>query len=124
MKFKDDDIKNEFEGAPLLLQIMANDFDSYSRAYFQKEPVLTRVLEAIPGDSSVHEDYRAVDIRQEHEGALFYTPDEEKELLNYINKKYYRNDDKPSIICHSFNGSPYHFHLQIAVFTKVYMVKP
>lgn len=121
MIFKDPIVEKEYSSCPLLLKLMVGDFELYSKTNFGVEPVMVRVLEAIPGDSGVHEDYRAVDIRQEHAGEFMYTPDQQKEILDYINLKYARNDGKPSMICHSFNASPYHFHLQIAVFTKVYM---
>ena len=120
MQFKDMVVEKEYEGAPLLLRIMAEEFEKFSSFNFGKEPVVTRVLEAIPGDAGVHEDYRALDIRQEHDGVFMYTPDEQDAILTYFNKRYKRNDGKLSIICHSFNGSPFHFHLQIAVFTKAY----
>jgi hypothetical protein len=121
MIFKDPIIEKEYSGCPLLLKIIVGDLEQFSKDKYNIEPVMTRVLEAIPGDSSVHEDYRAVDIRQQHDGSFMYTPEQQQEILDYINTKYKRNDNKPTALCHSFNGSPYHFHIQVAVFVKAYM---
>lgn len=120
MKFKDLRVEAEYSSIPVLLKIIVEDFDNYSRNAFQIDPTITRVLEPICGSSGVHEDNRAVDIRQEFDGNFTFSPTQESEILLYINNKYKRNDGKPTVMVHSFGGGPYHFHIQVAVFTKAY----
>lgn len=121
MKFKSEEIEKEFEDAPILLKIIAYEFSSISLRQYGQEGIMTRVLESIPGDSGVHEDHRAVDFRDEFVGGRLYTDDEVKSLCEYMNTNFKRNDGKPTMIHHSFNGGPMHFHIQIATLTKAYM---
>ena len=121
MQFKDETVAYEFLHTPLLLRMMVDDFNTLSMKC-GIEPMVTRVKEHIEGDSGVHEQNRAVDIRQEHPpGVLAYDFQQQNELLVFINEKYRRNDGKPSMICHRFGQGMLHFHLQIANFTNVYV---
>lgn len=121
MRFKEPRIEDEFNGAPLLLKIMLIDADHFCQTFFKKEITVTRVLGKIEGDSGVHADYRAVDVRDEYQGNREFTEFEVKRLIKHINQIYARNDGFSSVIHHSFKGGPYHFHFQIAVLTKSYM---
>lgn len=121
MKFKSEQVEKEFEAAPILLKIISYEFSSISLRMIGQEGIMTRVLEKVVGDSGVHEDYRAVDFRDEFDGGRLYTDDEVKSLCSYMNENFKRNDGKPTMIHHSFNGGPLHFHIQIAISTKTYM---
>lgn len=123
IRFKAPSLKNEFDESPLLLQIIVKDLALFAYENFQIPITITRVLEKIEGATGVHQDHRAVDIRDEHAGQHTFTEDQIKELLAYINNKYYRNDGKPTAIHHSFDGGPFHIHVQIAAQTKTYMRK-
>lgn len=122
IKFKSIQVSREFDEAPIFLKIIAKDFAlaSIDKAI---EPVITRVMEPVDGSSGVHEAGRAVDFRNEFNGKTLYSPSQVAELIAYINAKYYRNDDKPTMIHHSFNGGPFHFHIQISADNMVYRKK-
>lgn len=121
MKFKEDRIEIEFERAPLMLQLVMEDFDKISKIHCGQEAIVTRILGKIDGDSGVHADHRAADFRDEFEGGRLYTEEQVKFLVQYMNSMYQRNDGKLTMIHHSFNGGPLHFHVQIATLTKTYM---
>lgn len=116
-------LKSEFDESPLLLQIIVKDLALFCLENFSINITITRVLEKIEGATGVHQDHRAVDIRDEHAGEFVFKQEEIDKLLAYINQKYYRNDGKPTAIHHSFNGGPKHIHVQIASTTKTYMRK-
>lgn len=117
--FKDPKVQAEFLKSPVLLRIIARDFALWS---LEKGiiPVMTRVLEKIDGSSGVHEDGRACDFRDEHDGIRLYTDSQITEVVQYLNQKYVRNDDKPTALWHSFCGGPHHIHLQVHLLVKVY----
>lgn len=119
--FKDSRLKEEFESTPLLLQLITKDLAHFCETTFNKDVIITRVLEKIEGSSGVHEDSRAVDIRNQHDEKFFFTELEIAPMLDYLNNKYYRNDGKPTAIHHSFCGGPLHIHIQIADSVKAYM---
>jgi len=113
MIFKTAIIIAEFISAPIMLQIIAEDFADYSIKEFGIEPVVTRILEVVEGESGVHQDYRAIDFRNEHGGIKLYQPNQVAELVDYINSRYPRVDDYDTIIHHSFDDGPEHFHIQL-----------
>lgn len=121
MKFKVPRLEDEYNKAPLLLRLITEDMDGYVQQHFNKEVVITRVLEPVSGESGVHQDYRALDVRNEYCGSRMFNDYEVEIILKYLNEKYYRNDNHNTAIHHSFDGNPLHFHLQIALNTKVYM---
>lgn len=123
MKFKTPIIEKEFLGAPLLLRMMLIDANNYSVRSFDKELTITRIKASIEKSSGVHRDYRGADCRDEYCDQLTFTPDEVKKILDTINERYKRNDGYESVIHHSFQGGPKHFHFQIAALTKAYMPK-
>lgn len=122
VNFKTPQVQKEFEEATLILQLLAEDFVKLSN-HFGIIPVMTRVLEDIPGATSVHPAGRALDFREEYQGSFLYTPEQRVHIVEFINKKWMRNDGKPTIIWHSFNGGPHHFHLQLASDVMVYKKK-
>lgn len=119
VEFKTPQVQAEYENASLILRLLAEDFIRLSNN-MGIIPTVTRVLETIPGSSGVHEDSRAIDFRDEHQGRFLYTDEQIKWMLGEINTKWARNDNKPTMIHHSFQGAPYHIHLQIATLTKTY----
>ena len=120
MKFKSNEVKNEFFKTSIFLQQMGVVMDRFSQEMFGKEITITRVKEPIDGDSGVHGDNRAFDVRDEYEGQRTYSLDEVEQILDFMNTKYRRNDAKPTCINHSFHGGPHHFHVQISAYTKTY----
>lgn len=120
MKFKSPEVQEEFFKTSVFLQDMAFALDKFSLDNFSQEIIITRVKEHICGDSGVHEANRAFDARDEFEGGRLYTDDQVKQILAKINGAYPRNDGKPTIIHHSFDGGPYHLHCQIAELTRAY----
>lgn len=120
MKFKSPHLEQQLKDAPLLLKFLAQDFGELA-ATLGIEPVVTRVTDPVQGESGVHTDYRAFDIRDEYNGEFTYSESQRLMILKSLNAKYFRNDGKPSVIWHSFGGGPHHFHVQIAALTKTYM---
>lgn len=120
MKFKSDIVQNEFFSTTIFLQQMAIDMDNYCKKRFNKEIFITRVKEKVEGATAVHDDGRAFDVRSEFEGVKLFDSFEVASILDFMNTKYRRNDKIPTCIHHSFNGGPYHFHVQIAALTKAY----
>ena len=121
MIFKVPVYEKEFDRAPLLLRIMVEDADQYCLAHYGKHLTVTRVLDHVQGESGVHTDYRAVDCRNRYCGLWTFNLDQVQELLKYINEKYWRKDGYSSLVHHTFNSGPEHFHFQIASDTKAYM---
>ena len=117
MKFKRLNLLDEYRLMPKKLSEMTELFESISMR-FDIEPVVTRIMETIKGSSGVHEAGRAIDFRDEHAGVSLYTEDQREILLNEINAKYTRSDGRMTLIWHSFNGAPHHFHLQQAIEEK------
>lgn len=117
MQYKTPDCQDQLsQSAPRLQEIVAY-FDSLSTG-FGIECIITRVWDAVCGDSGVHEAHRAVDLRDETrpsptDSARLYTDDQVVSIVQAINEKYPRADGKLVCIHHSFQGMPYHFHLQI-----------
>jgi hypothetical protein len=121
MDFKEPHIKEQFDKAPVLLRLIAQDLEQIA-SFFGIQAVVTRITDPVQGESGVHLDYRALDIRDEHNGNFTYPEVLRIAIINHLNKKYPRNDGKLTCIWHSFGGAPHHFHLQISTLTKTYMV--
>ena len=121
MQFKVPALSKEFKNAPILLKLILLDADRYCMERFGKELTVTRILEPVSGESGVHQDYRAADCRDVFKGEPRFTENEITELLAYVNKRYARNDGKDTVIHHSFQSGPKHFHFQVAALTKAYM---
>jgi len=112
MLYKHPHLKDELENASVVLQLLAMSFELVSES-LGIIPVVTRILEKVSGSSGVHEDYRAIDFRDECDGKFLYEKEDIDYILNEINSKWPRNDGKPTCIHHQFQGGPYHFHLQL-----------
>lgn len=122
MKFKAPSLTDEFNSRPRKLIQICERFDEESNN-LGINPTVTRVLESVCGSSGVHEAGRAVDFRDElrYVGTtgdpavrFIYTQDQATRLLEIINAAYPRDDGHQSMIHHSFDGGPYHFHIQIS----------
>lgn len=119
MKFKENHMREQFEKIPVFLREIAFDFSRISRK-LGIDPVITRILDPVSGESGVHTDGRAIDFRDEFNGKFTYTVDQRLALIHYINARYPRKDGKQTIIWHSFGGGPHHFHIQISTLTKTH----
>jgi hypothetical protein len=120
VEFKEPRLKEQFDAAPTLLKIAVEEL-AHIASRFGKTATVTRVTDAVEGESGVHLDHRAVDIRDEFGGKFTYSEKERLAILHYINARFPRNDGKETIIWHSFGGGPHHFHVQIAATTKTHM---
>lgn len=117
MQYKTPDCQDQLSQVPAKLQEVVAFFDSLSTAY-GIECVITRVWDAVCGDSGVHEAKRAVDFRDETrptdtDSVCLYTADQVAAIVAAINEKYPRTDGKVVCMHHSFQGAPFHFHIQI-----------
>lgn len=122
MKLKDPSLESEWASAPVFLKEIMIDFDRISRR-LGIDPVITRILQRIGGSSGVHEDGRALDVRDEYQGKHTYNQTQRDALVNYINARYPRNDGYLTCIHHGFQGGPEHFHIQIARDMLKYIIK-
>ena len=119
MKFKEPKMILEFFQLHPIVRYMSTHFELLSLEYFKIDPVVTRILEKVDGESGVHQDKRAIDFRNESpKGAFLYTADQVKFLVSEMNKKFPGEDKYPSCIHHSFNGGNHHFHLQVTLGDK------
>lgn len=116
MKFKQEKMKAQFEARPAKLQEVCEYFAQLSEGY-GVEPVVTRVMDPVAGESGVHMAGRAVDFRNElrfENGSRFlYTEEQAEEIVKAINERYPRYDGKVVCLHHSHRGAPLHFHIQI-----------
>lgn len=117
MKFKNKIAELDYSVIPEFLNRVCDDFETFS-LYYGVEPVVTRVREGMCGDSGVHEAGRAVDFRNQSQlpdGTMgwLYTPAQMDDIVYQLNKKYPRDDGKPTALHHSFEGGPFHLHIQI-----------
>ncbi len=122
MLFKQDELKHELAATTIFLQDMAENLDRFVRLSTGMEIMITRVVEHICGDSGVHEANRAFDVRDEFDGQRTFSDEEIEKILNFMNQAYPRNDGHKTAIHHSFNGGPYHLHIQIALNVNTYVL--
>lgn len=126
MKFKEEHMKKQFEELDPLLQEMCYEFEKQANS-LGRDAIVTRVSDPFPGESGVHPLKRAVDFRDEivtnEIRAKLFTAPEVEQIVDFLNQSYERNDGKETCIHHSFNGGPYHFHIQLASRMDAY-VKP
>lgn len=120
MEFKEPRLIDQFANAPTLLKLAVEEL-AFIASRFGKTVTVTRVTDAVEGESGVHLDHRAVDIRDEFNGKFLFTEKERLAILHYINARFPRNDGKETVIWHSFGGGPHHFHVQVAATTKTHM---
>jgi hypothetical protein len=120
MLFKDPKLEEELAYTTVFLQDMAQGMDKFISA-LGKGMVVTRVKEHICGDSGVHEACRAFDVRDEFDGQRTFTDEEALKIVNFMNLLYPRNDGHPTALHHSFEGGPFHIHVQIAQNVSTYV---
>lgn len=123
MLFKTKREEKELKEACPALKLVADYFVYLSINNCGVVPVVTRILRPVEGESGVHQDYRAIDFRDEQGvgGPRLYTPAQVTLLVTAMNKKFPRNDGKSVCINHAFTNhlvpeskrAPYHFHIQI-----------
>src|SRR6185369_16598409 len=100
MKFKEPHMEAQFLSRPLRLLEVCKEFENLSET-FGIEPIVTRVTDPVEGESGVHPAGRAVDFRDEHDGVLMYTDAQTTTIIEYLNKKFERNNNKPMYLHHS-----------------------
>lgn len=122
MKFKTPREEEQFQSLSLILKLIANDLEVIIDA-LQKEMTVTRVSDPVSGESGVHLDKRAFDVRDEFGGIRTFSDSEVEIILKSINDKWKRNDGFQTVIHHKFQGGPFHLHVQIPVSVKVYEPK-
>lgn len=118
MKFKEPHMAVQYEKRHPRLKEVCRYFCELSMD-FGVDPVVTRVTDTVEGESGVHPAGRAVDFRNEirtEKGSVFLYPTAvAQEFVAKINGKFPRSDGKVVCLHHSFNGAPYHFHIQVPV---------
>lgn len=119
MKFKTQNCPDELSKSCPLLQKLAADFEALSQS-FGIESMVTRVWGTIDGDSGVHAAKRAIDFRNETlpspgESHFLYSDAQTQTIVNTLNSRYLRKDGKPTCLYHSFQGAPWHFHVQVPI---------
>lgn len=123
ISFKSNHMRAQFNRMPLFLRMIAFDFADLAEEY-DKDIVITRVSDPVSGESGVHLDDRAFDVRDEHGGEHTFTEEERLAIVNHLNAKYKRNDRFKTCIHHAFGGGPEHFHVQISRDMNVYKKCP
>jgi len=113
MIFKDPIIKDQFDRCCPMLKLVCMEFERLSMS-FNKTPVMTRLIGKIDGDSGVHSAGRAADFRDEFDGGFVYTLEERIVIIETIESLFPRLDGLKTIMHHSFQSGPFHFHVQVA----------
>ena len=112
MIFKEEHLEGEYLRLSIWMHLLANAFEKASMDVCGVPVVVTRILGKVEGDSGVHANFRGIDFRDEFNGTNLYTDTERELILEYMNSSFPRNDGKLTLINHSFNGGPRHWHLQ------------
>jgi len=112
MLFKEERLKTEFFKMDPIVRLMAIHFEVLCKEYFKITPVCTRIFDDIKGATGVHPAGRAIDFRNETGGKRMFTDEQVKFLVSEMNKRFPGHDNLATCIHHSFNGGPYHFHIQ------------
>lgn len=121
MKFKEPHMEAQYRDRPEKLREICAYFVELSRQC-GVEPVVTRVTDAVKGESGVHPQGRAVDFRDEFaDGKYLYKPTQVEWIVSQINDLYRRKDGKPTCLHHKVSGSRAHFHIQSAVSDEMYV---
>ncbi len=116
-KFKNEKAESDYKIMPKRLKDVAEFFEACCGFYYIT-PVVTRVREGVCGDSGVHEAGRGIDYRDETilpdgQHTFLFTFEQVQHICQIIQERFPRDDGKPVVLHHSFNGGPSHFHLQI-----------
>lgn len=118
MKFKEKKLLKEFAKCDPFLQKLCLEFDTKSEE-LGVEAICTRILDTVKGATGVHQAGRAADFRDQHAGEMLYGPAARAALLRHFNDNYKRMDGRPTLLWHSFQGGPWHFHLQVPADKRV-----
>jgi len=113
LTYKYPGVELEFHNAPALLQHVVLTFVQLSVEMYGINPIMTRVLDPISGESGVHNQYRGADIRNQYMKTFMYTKEQSSTLVNLINQKFKRIDGFKTVLMHSFKSNPAHYHFQI-----------
>lgn len=113
MKFKTENIKDQYIDSPAILKLIISEMEEHSLRLFNQELTITRLTDSVDGESGVHSANRAADIRNEYSGEILFDPWKVNILVDIINHKFIRKDGKKTLIHHSFSGGPLHFHVQV-----------
>lgn len=113
MKFKSPHMQEQLDKAHPKVMEVALEFAKKSLE-IGIEAIVTRVSDAVKGESGVHPDGRAIDFRDEHGGKRLYTNEQVTYLVTHMNSKFKRKDRFKTCLHHAFNGGPLHFHLQVS----------
>lgn len=109
-------MEEQYKEAPLALRAIAEYFAQLS-ANNGVIAFVTRITDPVKDDSGVHEQGRAMDLRNEYiigqSKRWLYPQETVEEIVNAINTKYPRDDGHYTCIHHAFEGGPYHWHIQI-----------
>ena len=97
----------------MALQAVAAFADRCSKDLCDREIIITRVTDAVDGESGVHPAKRAFDCRYQTSGGYYYTHEEAEMIRDKVNERFPRKDNRVTCMIHSFNGGMEHFHLQI-----------
>lgn len=119
MQFKDAFLIGELDQIPRFLYLASLEFEKHSNKC-GIDPMITRIYGRIPGDSGVHEQWRAIDFRDEFNGIFTYKAAHREYLLRVINRLFPRSDGLSTLIWHAFGEMPHHFHLQISASPDIY----
>lgn len=116
-KFKSPELEAQYLSRSPILQKICAEFCALSRE-LGIEPVVTRVLGRVQKESGVHPAGRAVDFRDDCQGAdgkvrSLYGDDQAKSIVDRLNARYPRTDGKQVALHHKVDGSEYHFHIQV-----------
>ncbi len=118
-QFKNEQAASDYKLMPKKLKEVCDFFEACVGFYYVT-PVVTRVREGVCGDSGVHEAGRGIDYRDETvlpdgQHVNLFTGDQVAQIVQLVTDRYPRDDGKPTILHHSFQGGPGHFHLQIPI---------
>jgi hypothetical protein len=119
VSFKNDRARSDYFEASAALRILIDHFISLSNK-LGVIPVITRIAEPFSGEvSQTHMDGRACDFRNEIgvNGPKLYTNLQMVTLVEEMNARFPRGDNKPTCLHHSANTrngrAPWHFHVQL-----------
>lgn len=112
-KIKQPHLLDQLNQSPVRLRTVAYAFIAICNE-MDITPVITRVWDKVNDkESGVHQNKRAVDFRNEYGNKMLFSHADAQDICHQLNEAFPRLDDKLVAIHHSFNGGPYHFHLQI-----------
>lgn len=106
MKFKKLHMAEQFNTLPWVVRHVVKTGDEHAQLLFNKEFIVTRVTDKVDGESGVHTDKRAVDVRTKGH----FTAEECQTLVNFLNARFPRKDRFKTCIYHK--GTEWHLHIQ------------